>query len=77
MEAMQIERLASPYSPDPKIASLGDKIGDTVRAADFPQTTLRFRNDRTEQQARRVLRVSILYLPAASRSYRNTPSIQS
>ena len=46
MEAMQIERLASSYSPDPKIASLGDQIGDTVRAADFPETTLRFRNDR-------------------------------
>ena len=45
MEAMQFTRPASPYRPDPKIASLGDKIGDAVRAADFPETVLRFRND--------------------------------
>ncbi len=43
---MQIERLPSPYSPDPQIASLGEKIGDPVKAADFPQTILRYRNDR-------------------------------
>lgn len=43
---MQIKILPSPYRPDPKIASLGDKIGDAVRAADFPETILRFRNDR-------------------------------
>lgn len=36
----------SPYRPDPQIASLGEKIGDPVRAANFPETTLRFRNDR-------------------------------
>ena len=46
MGDMQIERLTSPYRPDPKIASLGDKIGDAVKAADFPQAILRFRNDR-------------------------------
>ncbi len=46
MEVMQIERLPSPYSPDPQIASLGEKIGDPVKAADFPQTILRYRNDR-------------------------------
>ena len=43
---MQIKILPSPYRPDPKIASLSDKISDVVRAADFPGTILRFRNDR-------------------------------
>lgn len=43
---MQIEAVPSPYRPDPKIASVGEKIGDPVKAADFPQTILRFRNDR-------------------------------
>ena len=43
---MIIEPMHSPYRPDPQIASLGEKIGDPVRAANFPKTTLRFRNDR-------------------------------
>lgn len=43
---MQIKVVPSPYRPDPKIASISDKIGDAVRAADFPETILRFRNDR-------------------------------
>ena len=43
---MNIKPIAAPYSPDPKIASLGEKIGDPVVAANFPQTILRFRNDR-------------------------------
>ena len=43
---MQIDALPSPYRPDPKIATLGEKIGDAVQAADFPKTILRFRNDR-------------------------------
>ena len=43
---MIIEPRPSPYRPDPQIASLGEKIGDPVRAANFPETTLRFRNDR-------------------------------
>ncbi|MFN3451511.1 MAG: protein adenylyltransferase SelO family protein [Sphingorhabdus sp.] len=43
---MIIEPLPSPYRPDPQIASLGEKIGDPVRAANFPETKLRFRNDR-------------------------------
>ena len=34
------------YRPDMKIATLGEKIGDPVKAADFPETILRFRNDR-------------------------------
>jgi serine/tyrosine/threonine adenylyltransferase len=44
---MQIKILPSPYRPDPKIATLGDKIGDAVMAANFPETILRFRNDRS------------------------------
>ena len=43
---MQIYVPPSPYRPDPKITSIGAKIGDAVRAADFPKTILRFRNDR-------------------------------
>lgn len=43
---MQIDALPSPYRPDPKIATLGEKIGDAVQAADFPKTILRFRNNR-------------------------------
>ena len=34
------------YTPDPRFFALGDDYGDAVRAAEFPQTTLRFRNDR-------------------------------
>lgn len=34
------------YRPDPKITSLGEKIGDPVVPADFPKTIIRFRNDR-------------------------------
>lgn len=34
------------YRPDPKITELGAAFYDPVRAADFPQTLLRFRNDR-------------------------------
>ncbi len=43
---MQITIKPSPYRPDPKIASISDKIGDAVKAAEFPETILRFRNDR-------------------------------
>jgi serine/tyrosine/threonine adenylyltransferase len=43
---MQIKVVPSPYRPDPKIASISDKIGDAVGAANFPETILRFRNDR-------------------------------
>jgi uncharacterized protein YdiU (UPF0061 family) len=34
------------YRPDTAILSLGDDFYDAVEAADFPQTILRFRNDR-------------------------------
>lgn len=37
---------SSPYIADPKITSLSDKIADPVSAANFPETILRFRNDR-------------------------------
>jgi serine/tyrosine/threonine adenylyltransferase len=42
---MHLYGLKSGYRPDVKITSLGDKIGDPVDAAHFPQTILRFRND--------------------------------
>ena len=34
------------YRPDPQFPTLGPEFGDPVAAADFPQTILRFRNDR-------------------------------
>jgi uncharacterized protein YdiU (UPF0061 family) len=37
---------ASPYRPERAIHELGGKFYDPVTAADFPQTILRFRNDR-------------------------------
>lgn len=37
---------ASPYRPERAILQLGDAFYDPVQAADFPQTILRFRNDR-------------------------------
>jgi serine/tyrosine/threonine adenylyltransferase len=43
---MNIQPAPSPYRPDPQIASLGAKIGDPVKAADFPKAILRYRNDR-------------------------------
>jgi uncharacterized protein YdiU (UPF0061 family) len=36
----------TPYRPDPAILELGAAFYDPVEAADFPQTILRFRNDR-------------------------------
>jgi serine/tyrosine/threonine adenylyltransferase len=43
---MNLQPTPSSYRADPQIASLGEKIGDPVRAADFPKALLRFRNDR-------------------------------
>lgn len=34
------------YRPDPRVQQLGAEFADPVAAADFPMTTLRFRNDR-------------------------------
>lgn len=38
------------YQPDPRILTLAEWIGDPVRPADFPETRLRFRNDRAAGQ---------------------------
>ncbi|MEO9601020.1 protein adenylyltransferase SelO family protein [Parasphingorhabdus sp.] len=37
------------YQPDVQITQLGEKIGDPVSAANFPDHILRFRNDRWDQ----------------------------
>jgi uncharacterized protein YdiU (UPF0061 family) len=43
---MNSARQATPYTPEPAILALGDSMYDPVHAADFPETILRFRNDR-------------------------------
>ncbi len=43
---MNVNPSPAPYRADPKITSLGDKIGDPVRPTDFPDAILRYRNDR-------------------------------
>jgi serine/tyrosine/threonine adenylyltransferase len=43
---MNLHPAPSPYRADPQIASLGEKIGDPVQAAEFPAAVLRYRNDR-------------------------------
>ncbi|MEZ5680029.1 MAG: YdiU family protein [Erythrobacter sp.] len=43
---MRGEPQAASYRPDPAIHELSDWLGDPVEAADFPETRLRFRNDR-------------------------------
>lgn len=43
---MQYPVSPAAYRPDPKITSLGSKIGDPVVPADFPKAIIRFRNDR-------------------------------
>jgi uncharacterized protein YdiU (UPF0061 family) len=45
----QSEPEKSLYQPDVQITRLGEKIGDPVSAADFPEHKLRFRNDRWDQ----------------------------
>jgi len=45
----QSEPGKSLYQPDVQITQLGEKIGDPVIAADFPEHILRFRNDRWDQ----------------------------
>lgn len=42
---MRSEPQAAPYTPDPAITPLAGWIADPVRAANFPQHILRFRND--------------------------------
>ncbi|MBX9575462.1 MAG: YdiU family protein [Caulobacteraceae bacterium] len=41
---------SSLYRPEPRFFALGEDYGDAVRAADFPRTILRFRNDRAAAQ---------------------------
>lgn len=43
---MNDEPQAAIYRPDPKINTLADWLGAEVEAADFPDTTIRYRNDR-------------------------------
>ncbi|HUD31085.1 MAG TPA: YdiU family protein [Novosphingobium sp.] len=43
---MHSEPQAAPYRPDPRIEAISAWIADPVRAADFPRTQLRFRNER-------------------------------
>jgi uncharacterized protein YdiU (UPF0061 family) len=43
---MRAEPQVADYAPDPRMTALAGWIGDPVRSADFPQTILRFRNDR-------------------------------
>jgi len=38
--------VSAAYQPDPQYPALGEEFADAVVAADFPQTILRFRNDR-------------------------------
>ena len=38
--------VSADYRPDPRFQTLGGEFADVVAPADFPQTTLRFRNDR-------------------------------
>lgn len=43
---MRYEPQANAYAPDPQILALASWLGDPVAPADFPSTTLRWRNDR-------------------------------
>ena len=43
---MRDEPQAIAYTPDPQIIALAEWLGDPVAAADFPDTRLRWRNDR-------------------------------
>jgi len=54
---MRSEPQAAPYRPDTPILELADWLGDPVSPADFPQATLRFRNNR------RAKAVGLAYLP--------------
>ena len=43
---LQAAKYASEYRPDPVITAISDWLGAPVEAADFPETRVRFRNDR-------------------------------
>lgn len=46
---MHSEPPSSKYQPETAISALADWLGDTVAPADFPKTTIRFRNDRAAE----------------------------
>lgn len=46
---MPAKTQAFPYTPDSAYLSLGEGFADPVRSADFPATTLRWRNDRAAE----------------------------
>ncbi|MGC1271552.1 MAG: YdiU family protein [Croceibacterium sp.] len=46
---MPAEPQAAPYRPDTPVLELADWLADPVTPADFPQTVLRFRNDRWDR----------------------------
>lgn len=45
-DPVQLSDASAPYWPDPAILALAGWLGDEVAAADFPETKLRWRNDR-------------------------------
>lgn len=45
-DAVQHPDAPGDYHPDPAILTIADWLGDPVAAADFPETRIRFRNDR-------------------------------
>ena len=45
-EGLQHPDASGTYQPDPAILVLAGWLGDPVAAADFPETRLRWRNDR-------------------------------
>ena len=45
-DPVQLSDASAPYRPDPAILALAGWLGDEVAAADFPETKLRWRNDR-------------------------------
>lgn len=45
-DAVQHANSPTPYKPDPAIMQIADWLGSPVAAADFPETQLRWRNDR-------------------------------
>ncbi|APE28226.1 protein adenylyltransferase SelO family protein [Aurantiacibacter gangjinensis] len=46
---MRAEPQSHEYTPDPQIEAVTDFLADPVEAADFPETRLRFRNDRWDK----------------------------
>ena len=53
---MQLPDFSETYHPDPAILALAGWLGDPVTAADFPETRLRWRNDRAAASIGRMAR---------------------